>query len=154
MRLGIASAALCLMGTIAPTGTFASGKHFNFETATMSEKVIFLSKAGESQAAVEHFFAMPKDNRNGNLFISLGPDVVDAYDVAMHDFVSFVASPGATWESFTDAEKVRAFWMDDDYKSVIIQYEACKTDVCKTDSRATAAYFDAKCVEAVANATA
>lgn len=118
---------------------------FDFIKASMAEKVLFLAQAGEAQAAVEHFFAMPKDASKGNVY-GCNRDVFAAYTKSMELWVSFVSDPDEQWEDFTAAEKTRAFWGDRKIDSVITQYEA--SEECKADSRATAAYLDAKLLKA------
>lgn len=114
---------------------------FNFETASMGEKVVFLSTHGEHKAAIEHFLAMPNDAAK------LATDVVGAYGASMVAHVTFVGPQGAEWDSFSDAEKVRAFWAAGQYDDVIALYES--SEACKTDSQATAAFLDAKLKKAV-----
>lgn len=114
---------------------------FDFPSASMGEKIIYLSSHGEHKAAVEHFFAMPNDAAK------LAEDVVNAYATSIAAHVTFVAPEGATWDSFSDAEKVRAFWVSGKYDDVIALYESSAP--CKGDSKATAAFLDAKLKKAV-----
>lgn len=115
---------------------------FDFKAATMGQKVVYLAVAGEAQAAIEHFLAMPNDASK------FDATVMQCYSASMMDFVAFPNL--TTWvqkhndRNLSDSDKVRAFWGGADWDGVIAHYEESEDLACKTDSRATAAYLDAK----------
>lgn len=164
--LAVSVASLGLLAVLAPIGAVASdsdksnGKqkirvrltpssatespkygYIDFEDATLPQKIMFFARMGEVKAAVEHFLAMPRDESKGD-FYGCEKEVYDAYARSMVDWVTFYGRLGDEWEDFTPAQKTRAFWSDKKYDDVVTQYEAAES--CKTDSRATAAYLDAK----------
>lgn len=134
---------------VAPVPTPVTAPVFDFDSATMAEKVVFLSNAGHHQTAVEHFLAMTEAERMPAL---ANGDFRNAYDTSIKSFVRL-----SDWEKYrgpvsvdafsglSDAESVRAHWGGDFFYNVIRIYERSSgPDTCKTDSRATAAYLDAK----------
>lgn len=114
---------------------------FDFETATMGQKVRYLSATGQAQAAIEVYHAMPRYPEK------VDSKVIEAYAQAMMAFVPLEGVDKGSWphvhENHSVAMKVRALWGDNALEDVITLYER-NALACNGDPRATAAYLNAK----------
>lgn len=125
----------CFAPPKSPEGGFSRPPVANYEGASWADKIVYLSAAGHHQTALEHFYAAPADQQRDY-------DARKAYKKSRIEFIRFEPAPDASWDGFTDAEKVRALWQSGLYHECVRLYEA--SEACKQDSKATVAYFDSK----------
>lgn len=119
-----------------PTNEVVMSLTLSFSQATMPQQVEFFNRIGQHQAAVEHYLAADSEEQQDRVATMF-------YSRSILAFATFHPIPGATWEQFTPAEKVRYFWHANSVDDAIDMYET-NAQACHQDSKATAAYLDCK----------